>query len=50
MSNEDELVFAFCWLDEEQWKLLAEVYLNTCCGNLAKALLIEELGTTDGCF
>ena len=28
MSNENELVFAFCWLDEEQWKLLAEIDPN----------------------
>ncbi|MGB5438678.1 MAG: hypothetical protein WBN57_11460 [Gammaproteobacteria bacterium] len=28
MSNEDELVFAFCWFDEEQWKLLAEIDPN----------------------
>ena len=25
MSNEEEYVFAFCWFDKEQWKLLAEI-------------------------
>ncbi|MGB5540627.1 MAG: hypothetical protein WBO37_11095 [Gammaproteobacteria bacterium] len=25
MNNEEEYEFAFCWLDEEQWKLLAEL-------------------------
>ena len=25
MSNEEEYEFVFCWFDEEQWKLLAEI-------------------------
>ena len=25
MTNEEELMFALCWFDEEQWKLMAEI-------------------------